>query len=84
MILNKGWKFIIGDNPDYASPAFADTSWQPIITYTDISYLPQIPKNGDIIWLRLPIFLDSNIRESLAMMIEQVGASEMFFYGICQ
>ena len=81
IILKSGWKFKVGDNPEYASPNYMDTAWQSIIPYTDISYLPQLPKNGDIFWLRLPVFLDSTIREPLFMMIDQVGASEIYLDG---
>ncbi len=79
--LKSGWKFKVGDNLEYASPNYMDTAWQPINSYTDISYLPQLPKNGEIFWLRLPIILDSTIREPLFMMIDQVGASEMYLDG---
>ena len=79
--LKSGWKFKVGDNLEYASPNYVDTAWQPINSYTDISYLPQLPKSGEIFWLRLSVFLDSNIHEPLFMMIDQVGASEMYLDG---
>lgn len=29
-LFNKGWKFVLGDNPESSSPAFDDTSWQEV------------------------------------------------------
>ncbi len=30
ILLDKGWKFRAGDNPDFAKPDFDDSAWSPI------------------------------------------------------
>ena len=46
LLLNKDWKFQLGDHPDFAKPDFDDASWQPINPTLDIFDLPQLPKTG--------------------------------------
>src|SRR5580658_1510562 len=80
ILLNKGWKFHQGDNPEYAKPEYDDRAWQPINPSLDIhDTLPQIPKSG-ICWFRLHLFLDSINRE-FALMIYQSGASALYLNG---
>jgi hypothetical protein len=33
--LKEGWKFIPGDNPEYATPAFDDSQWVPIMVLSE-------------------------------------------------
>lgn len=81
LLLDKGWKHMPGDNPDWASPAHNDQHWQPIDPTQDIYDLPQIWQNK-IVWFPLRFDLDSSLRrESLALLIEQTGASEIFLNG---
>jgi len=81
ILLNKGWKYITGDNTDYAKPEYDDKNWQPINPTLDIHDLPQIPKSG-IIWFRLHFFLDSNLsKKQLALIIQQSGASQIYLNG---
>jgi signal transduction histidine kinase len=80
VILDKGWKFQAGDNPDYASPGFNDSRWQPIDPRKDIYDLPQLWKG--IGWLRLKLLLDSaTASKPLALLIHQSGASEIYVNG---
>jgi hypothetical protein len=80
ILLDKGWKFWADDNPDYAKPSFDDSKWQSINPALDIEKLPQIRQG--IVWLRLHLFLDSNLlKEQLALIIEQSGASEIYLNG---
>jgi hypothetical protein len=81
VLLDKNWKWQLGDNPDFAKPDFDDSAWTPIDPTKDIMDLPQMPKNGQIGWLRLTLSLDSSINYPLVLMIEQVGASEIFLNG---
>ena len=81
VLLDKNWKWHVGDNPDFAKPDFDDSAWTPIDPTKDIMDLPQMPKNGQIGWLRLTLSLDSSINYPLVLMIEQVGASEIFLNG---
>ena len=81
VLLDKHWKWQLGDNPDFTKLDFNDSAWTPIDPTKDIMDLPQIPKNGQIGWLRLTLSLDSAINYPLVLMIEQVGASEVFLNG---
>ncbi|WP_243409597.1 sensor histidine kinase [Pontibacter virosus] len=82
LLLNKGWKFQVGDNPEWANPAFNDQHWQTIDPTLDIvNSLPQLPKSG-IAWFRLHLSLDPAVREQqLALLIQQSGASEVYLNG---
>ncbi len=80
--LNKNWKFHAGDNPDFAKPDFDDSAWESIDPSLDVFELQQIPKNGQIIWLRLHLSVDSTLNKQLALMIEQSGASKIYLNGI--
>ncbi|MDQ6815776.1 MAG: 7TM-DISM domain-containing protein, partial [Bacteroidota bacterium] len=81
ILLNKGWKFTTGDNPDYARPGFNDNAWQSINPTLDVhDSLPQL-QNG-ICWLRLHLFLNSYLAKSpLSFIIQQSGASEIYLNG---
>src|SRR6266542_6124025 len=82
VLLDKGWKFQTGDNPDYAKSEYDDSKWQSINPTLDIhDSLPQIPKSG-ICWLRLHLLIDSNLlKDQLALIINQSGASEIYLNG---
>jgi len=81
VVLDKGWKFTDGDNPAYANPAYDDSKWRSINPTLDIHDLPPIIKSG-IFWLRLHLSIDSNLlKEQLASMIAQSGASEIYLNG---
>jgi alpha-galactosidase len=60
--LNDGWKFMPGDNPDYAAPAYDDSKWTPIRvdkTWEDQGY----EKLDGFAWFRLKIVLPSALKE---------------------
>ena len=59
ILLDKGWKWHAGDNPDFAKPDFDDSKWESIDPTKDIMELPQIPRNGQISWLRLKFKIDT-------------------------
>jgi two-component system, NtrC family, sensor kinase len=81
ILLNKGWKFQIGDNPEYAKPGYDDNAWASINPALNVhDSLPQIPKSG-ICWFRIHVIVDSNINSQLALMIYQSGASEFYLNG---
>ena len=78
--LDKGWKFIVGDNPDYAKPDYNDGKWQPIDPMKDIYDLPELRKG--IVWFRLKLRIDKKVGEQpLSLYIEQRGASEVYING---
>ena len=80
MLLDKGWKFSAGDNPEYAKPDYDDGKWEPINPALDVHDLPPI-KQG-IVWFRLHLVVDSNLlKEQLALLIQQSGASQIYLNG---
>ncbi len=82
ILLDKGWKWHAGDNPDWAKADFDDSKWESIDPTKDIFNLPQVSQKGDIFWLRLPLLVsDSTLKEALIMTIRQSGASEVFLNG---
>lgn len=82
ILLNKGWKFHAGDNPDFAKPDFDDSKWESIDPTMDFMDLPQT-HNG-IMWLRIHFFITStNDKNGLALLIRQIGASEFYLNGAC-
>ena len=46
ILLDKGWKFHEGDNPEWAKPDMDDSKWQSITLSDYSTYLPQF-KNKD-------------------------------------
>jgi adenylate cyclase len=81
ILLDKGWKYKVADNQVFAKPDFDDSSWETIDPTKDIFDLPQVPKDGKIVWFRLKIDLDSSINELLALALQQSGASEIYLNG---
>ena len=78
--LDKGWKFKVGDSPEYAVVDYDDSAWESINPTLDIhDSLPQIPE-GKVCWLRIHLSIDSTITQ-LLMMIEQSVASEIYLNG---
>ncbi len=81
VVLDKGWKFHKGDDADWSKPDFDDKQWQRIDPTQDVYDLAQLKESG-IGWFRLRLKVDSAIlKKSLALMIEQTGASEIYLNG---
>ena len=82
VILDKGWKYKIGDNPSYALPKFNDRGWKPINANLDVhDSLPADAKTG-IGWMRLKFFVGDKIRgQQLALKVHQSVASEIYLNG---
>ncbi len=81
LLLNRGWKYMPGDNPDWAAPSYNDQHWATLDPTQDIHDIPAL-WNSHIGWFRLQIFLDSTLlQQSLALLIEQTGASEIYLNG---
>jgi two-component system, NtrC family, sensor kinase len=81
VLLDKGWKFHTGDNPAWAKADFDDSAWAGIDPTKDILSLPQLPKSGEIVWLRLRLALNDTIKKALCLMLQQSGASDMYLNG---
>ena len=80
VLLNKGWKYQTGDNPDWAKPDFDDSAWTPIDPTKDIAALPEI-FNAQIKWLRLDFEVKNKLPNPLGIAINQAGASEIYLNG---
>ena len=81
LLLDKGWKWHAGDNPDFARPDFDDSNWEEIDPTKDIFDLPQLSKSGEIGWFRVRINVNKSIKEQLVFTLNQSGASEMYLNG---
>ena len=81
ILLNKGWKFQAGDNPDFAKPDFDDTQWESIDPTKDVMDLKQFNK-GNLGWFRLTFKVDSALfGQTFALSVRQVGSSRIFNNG---
>jgi two-component system NtrC family sensor kinase len=82
IVLDKGWRWHAGDNPDWAKADFDDRRWASIDPTQDIMDLPQVRKAG-IGWLRLHLHLDSTLVQHQAPVLRvfQAGASELYSNG---
>jgi hypothetical protein len=81
ILLDQGWQYHAGDNPLWAKPEYDDSNWQPINPAEDIKELNPLWDNP-VVWFRLRIRMDSTMRsQSLALLIEQTGASEIYANG---
>jgi signal transduction histidine kinase len=80
ILLDRGWKFHADDTPEYSKAEYDDSKWQSINPTSDIHDLPQI-KQG-IVWFRLHLLIDStSLKDQLALMIQQSGASQVYLNG---
>ena len=81
ILLDKGWKWHAGDNPDFAKVDFNDSAWEGIDPTKDVHDITEI-QDGKIGWLRLHVFLDSTlIPAPIVLEIRQSVASEIYANG---
>ena len=81
ILLDKGWKFHAGDNPEWARPDFNDKDWEPINPALDIRHIPEL-QNISYYWFRLTLEVDSFfLNEPIGITLTQVGASEIYLDG---
>ena len=78
ILLDKGWKWHAGDNPDFAKIDLDDSDWESIDPTKDIIDLPQIRKAG-FGWFRLRIAVDSLVGNTIvSLLVKQSIASEIY------
>jgi signal transduction histidine kinase len=80
--LDSGWKYSIGDNPDWATADFDDSGWE-LINKTDFIG-SEIPESGlsERAWFRLDLEVDSTLfGTTLAFDIRFVGSAELYLNG---
>ncbi|MVM31380.1 histidine kinase [Spirosoma sp. HMF4905] len=81
VVLNKTWKWQLGDNPAWAKPDFDDSRWDTLNPTQGISVLNKLPQEG-IGWLRLRLQVAPKLQGQLIRMyLFQAGASEIFLDG---
>jgi hypothetical protein len=81
ILLDSGWKFHEGDNPEWAKTDFDDRKWQSITLSDYNTYLPQFT-NSDIGWFRLNLLIDPSLMNNqLAIQLSQLGATEIYLNG---
>lgn len=79
--LKNNWKFHVGDNAEWAKPEFEDNSWENIDPTKDIYDIKQF-NESNMGWFRLSFYIDTSLlKESLSLIIDQIGASEIYLNG---
>jgi hypothetical protein len=83
ILLDKNWKFKVGDNSDFAKADFDDSKWENIDpTLEIIDTLYQIPRPSGICWFRIKLEIDDKLSKNiLALSTVQSGASEVYING---
>jgi signal transduction histidine kinase len=83
VLLNQGWKWHAGDNPEWAKAEFDDAGWKDIDPTKDIfDEVPEIPKPSGVCWFRLHLRMDSKLQQKiLSFSASQSGASELYANG---
>ncbi|HTY38013.1 MAG TPA: SpoIIE family protein phosphatase [Bacteroidota bacterium] len=75
------WRYHPGDDAAWSSPAFDDSGWavtDPFIRWTR----PSDPQWNGKGWFRFHVYADSSLwNATLAIRIEQLGASQIFYNG---
>ncbi|QIP13713.1 hypothetical protein G8759_14335 [Spirosoma aureum] len=81
ILLNNGWHFHTGDNPAWANPTFNDSQWMVMNPTQDIKADSILWKAGQG-WFRLRFSIDDSLaKQSLSLLIQQTGASQIFLNG---
>ena len=78
ILLDKGWKWHAGDNPDFAKADFDDSKWEDINPILTIPELPNIDTRQPL-WLRIKFNVTS--KKNVAFSIKQSSASEIYLNG---
>lgn len=80
LLLNQGWKYKKGDNPDWASKHLNDADWTEIDPTQEIAKLPEIFDN-DVKWLRIQLKVKNQPKSLVGIAVNQAGASELYLNG---
>ena len=79
--LNENWRFAIGDNLDWANPSFDHSKWDTAYLPLTIESLLPFHYAGNV-WFRSTFQITKDeAGKSLAFIIKQFGASEIFIDG---
>jgi len=81
IILNSGWKFMPGDNPEWMHPEFIDSGWETVDPTLELHHLTEVRSSG-IVWFRLKLDIAPDLRrKSVGMFISGYGAMEIYVNG---
>ena len=81
LLLQKGWRYQVGDDPAWARPDFDDSRWDTLNPTRPRRELPPRLSSG-ISWLRLRFRLGDSLRQrALALHAYQLGACEIYLNG---
>lgn len=81
LVFDAGWKFMPGDDPARADPAFDDSQWTPIDPTDEMHHLPLL-RDSEMGWLRLTLNIDSSFQgKSPAVLVSGFGAMEIYLNG---
>ena len=81
IVLNQGWKMQAGDDPEWAKTTYDDSQWASIDPTQNFKNIPELWESRTV-WFRLKFTVDSSFtQKSLACIVAQTGASELFLNG---
>jgi len=81
MVIDDFWKYHSGDNPDWANENFDDRNWK-VVKSESYKGRDSTFKDKNIGWYRFHFIADSSLwNKSLALLIRQLGASEVYYDG---
>ncbi|WP_229365732.1 sensor histidine kinase [Fibrisoma montanum] len=81
VVLNQGWRWQAGDNPNWAKADVDDRHWPTIDPTQNITELAQIQQTS-IGWLRLHLRFDSTLTSQvISLLVDQQVASQIYLNG---
>src|SRR5271165_4116025 len=75
--LDQGWRFRSGDDPQWSSPAYDDSAWQPFDPLRGINDQSLATLQG-FVWLRIHVRLPA-AHGPLSLLLDRVGDSYQVF-----
>jgi two-component system NtrC family sensor kinase len=81
LLLSEGWKYRLGDDPNWARPDFDDSNWDTLHPARPRRELP-LPLQTGMSWLRLRFRLSDSLRQqTLVFQAWELGACEIYLNG---
>jgi two-component system, NtrC family, sensor kinase len=79
-LLDKGWKWHTGDNPNFAKIDFDDSKWESIDPTKDIHEFPAL-FDSQVRWLRLTLHVIQQLPHPLGLSVNQATGSQVYLNG---
>ena len=80
-LLDSGWLYKKGDDPDWAFPGYDDSRWDTLSTLLNVKEIDSSVFNGKG-WFRLHLKIDTFLFNTVqALLMNQYGASEIYLNG---